>query len=389
MNIEEMPAQEIPPDQLLELHVLGGRKGESTVIRLPRDSHGKVRWGVVDCYSRNLADPTANPTVRFLQQAGVSELEFLCLTHPHDDHYRGMSHLLEHFTVRRFWQFNFPYMLMGKLVNVIIKTARGREDEEERSSANDLLKTLQLVRQKQCKRDMLMSGQELYAFDGSTSLSIRALSPSGDQVEAFTRRLERWCGDAEKRSIPPKWNANEISAALQLRYGSTQIVLGGDAEKTNWLHALRRFGPQNGMSAQAVKVSHHGSCNGYCDGLWQSFCDCPKEQGTYALIAPYCSQDLPTKQAIDHIRLHTPQLYATCMPAIPYPEWDDSPRNRARRWETVGHVSRQELHQVAFWGFEYLADDLQQSGGTVSICFDDRGNAYGPRLTGQAGNLVV
>src|SRR5579872_584692 len=86
-------------EDLLEVHVINAGVGESIVIRMPGEG-----WGVVDCYSRCAADPDANPTVRFLRDRGVVRLEFLCLTHPHDDHYRGMSHLLELFNPRYFWR---------------------------------------------------------------------------------------------------------------------------------------------------------------------------------------------------------------------------------------------------------------------------------------------
>ena len=88
-----------PP--LLTVHVLGAGKGESIVLRLPDG-----RWGVVDCYAGSVADPLTNPTLQFLSEQGATELEFLCLTHPHDDHFRGMSQLLETFPVRYFWHFN-------------------------------------------------------------------------------------------------------------------------------------------------------------------------------------------------------------------------------------------------------------------------------------------
>src|SRR5262249_18417566 len=85
----------------IEVHVLGAARGESIILRLP---HGG--WGVVDCCAGSSTDPGQNDTLRFLREQGATELEFLALTHPHDDHYRGMSHLLEAFPVRFFWRSN-------------------------------------------------------------------------------------------------------------------------------------------------------------------------------------------------------------------------------------------------------------------------------------------
>ena len=73
--------------------------GESIIIRLP---NGK--WGVVDCYASSISDSGKNYTLQFLLERGIKELEFVCLTHPHEDHYRGLSHLLQEFPVRFFWR---------------------------------------------------------------------------------------------------------------------------------------------------------------------------------------------------------------------------------------------------------------------------------------------
>ena len=81
-------------DKRLEIHVFGAAKGESIVLRLPSG-----QWGVVDCYSGSLKDSSKNPVLKFLTDRGVDHLAFLCMTHPHDDHYRGMSHLLERWII--------------------------------------------------------------------------------------------------------------------------------------------------------------------------------------------------------------------------------------------------------------------------------------------------
>ncbi len=85
-------------DGLLEIHLFGATKGESIVLRLPDG-----RWGVVDCYASSIDRPETNPAIRLLRERSVSELAFLCLTHAHDDHFSGMSHLIREFRPREFW----------------------------------------------------------------------------------------------------------------------------------------------------------------------------------------------------------------------------------------------------------------------------------------------
>ena len=41
----------------------------------------------------------------FLNSKGVHSLEFLCLTHPHADHFMGMSCLIRDLQIKAFWAF--------------------------------------------------------------------------------------------------------------------------------------------------------------------------------------------------------------------------------------------------------------------------------------------
>src|SRR5262245_9777673 len=86
--------------ETLEIHIFGGKKGESIAVRLPGN-----HWGVVDNYTPKTDDPSSNPTLRFLEKQGVTKLRFVCLTHPHADHYRGMRHLLTKFNPQSVWIF--------------------------------------------------------------------------------------------------------------------------------------------------------------------------------------------------------------------------------------------------------------------------------------------
>ncbi len=73
----------------LRIYLFGATHGESIAIQLP---NGK--WGVVDCFGSSLTSPAQNPIHALLKRSHVDEIEFLCLTHPHVDHFNGMSQLL-------------------------------------------------------------------------------------------------------------------------------------------------------------------------------------------------------------------------------------------------------------------------------------------------------
>src|SRR3954452_21250288 len=94
----------------LGVHVIGAGYGESIVLEMP---NGGV--GVIDCFAPRLKATTrderlqANPTLGFLvNHLGAHSLAFLAFTHPHEDHGRGLTHLLEEFRDHIGWIWVFP-----------------------------------------------------------------------------------------------------------------------------------------------------------------------------------------------------------------------------------------------------------------------------------------
>jgi beta-lactamase superfamily II metal-dependent hydrolase len=284
----------------LEVHVLGGGKGESIALAWPGN-----RWGVVDCYAPSLKDHTSNPTLQFLQSRGVSELEFLCLTHPHDDHFRGMSHLLEHLGVRSFWR--FPTISARDLLHLakylVIESERGGVDELK-ENANDFVRTMHIV------RNRLKSGQ-LYPvpFDQSAPFQIWGFAPHGNQVARYEQALTAsFTANGQLRRNPPHVSHNDISVGLLIMFGKTKIMLGGDVERAAWIDICPQHAPGH-FSVDAVKVPHHGSDTGLIPGLWASLAGRKKP---IAVIAPYHRFQLPRPDALQHIRNHTSKIMLTC-----------------------------------------------------------------------------
>ena len=74
----------------LEIFIIGGRLGESIVIRTPGG-----RFGIVDAYAADWKKGSANPTLSRLKALGARELHFIALTHPHMDHFRGLPAVFE------------------------------------------------------------------------------------------------------------------------------------------------------------------------------------------------------------------------------------------------------------------------------------------------------
>lgn len=373
-----MPTRDSSVGQL-EIHVLGGSKGESIVLRLPNGS-----WGVVDCYAKSVDDRTMNPTLCFLKEHEVSELEFLCLTHPHDDHYRGMSHLLEEYPVKHFWRFQgVSGDQIGRMALYFKVEAERADDTNEKANAHELTKIFQLVKKQRPGRvgnwiQAVAPGQQLYPvpLDSSASFQIWGIAPCGGHVTKYEQEFAR-CFDADgtlKGKLPHS-DHNLVSVGLLVEFGMTRVVLGGDVDCKGWEAAACAVGEER-LAAAAVKVSHHGSQTGYSPKLWQHFSAKGKP---IAMLTPFLAQRLPRWESLLHIKQYADPVFTTCLPAI---------------WKTVGRAplsakadprSREAVHRD--FGAYAAPDDARF--GVCTLVFDDSGACVKKELRPPAGQVEM
>ncbi len=363
----------------LEMYVFGGTQGESIVLRLPG-----LGWGVVDCYASTVADSADNAVLRFLSDQGVGELEFLCLTHPHDDHFRGMSQLLEQLHVRSFWR---PSAMSTKRLKWILQLAlvdaKRSGYGEAIENADELERIFTLVKERGRRRHeplipkVAALGTQLYPMpvNPEAHFQIWAIAPSGRQTEHYEQGIRR-CFDDNRRVKDrlPHGCHNEISLALLVVFGKTRIILGGDVEQQSWLDTLTEFDRRK-LSGVCVKVSHHGSTNGYCPGLWEAFA---AEKMPVAVVTPFQRHQLPRHDALEYIskfaaEIVTPYLSAICPQELPIPLSVKAPvaSRRALR-NTFQARTRTRQVRMGYCHFTFddqgtcMVNDLRPPAGSVS-----------------------
>jgi beta-lactamase superfamily II metal-dependent hydrolase len=370
-------SSDLPP---LDLHVIGAGKGESVVLRLPDGS-----WGVVDCYASVPDDPDTNPTAVFLRQQGVKTLDFVCLTHPHDDHFVGMARLIDEFRPREFWRFGAlsPAHIRTYLAYLQLR-AKAAHSEELGRSAYELMcvferayrgakaKTLRTARltSRSVLRDTRVGDPE-----HGPRLRVECLAPSGNQVEAYERAVLS-CVESDGRRVKgrlPHSAHNRVSVVLRVTYGQTRLVLGGDLEAAGWHDVVEEHG-EGGLSASAVKVSHHGSENGYCDGLWGRFA---AERPPIAVVTPYYRFHLPEPEALSHIAVHAASVYTTC------PTTPGTPERTARRRRAPQPQAAAPIESRLAVRHTFAARILPAAAPRACQCtfrFDPQGHCLGPEI---------
>lgn len=240
----------------LVFHFLNVGFGDNIVIELPVDRSGIRKFGLVDCCN-------ATKTQAYLEllhnDAGQapSRLAFICATHPHSDHIRGIRHFVNHniYKPLEFWESGF------------------------RHKSNTYARILTDVSKSNIKLLRVSSGMEWY-FE---NVQITALAPS----ISLRNRYDTYGVDMNNASVVLRFEHMLDNAVLkkseeyrgtrsvekERQAGKSVVILAGDAEFDSWAYIVQEY-PKlerssghkplvkkmiNNLSCSVIKVSHHGS----------------------------------------------------------------------------------------------------------------------------------
>ena len=305
------------------IHVLNVGHGDSIILELPDNN-----WGVVDCFKTSAEiEP---PALNFLKARNVTKLKFVCLTHPHYDHYHGMLDILEYFSsgereIEYFWDFGIDKKKLKYFKN---RFGSEKEYREFLSLYKFILK--KVTEDKRIRYRIL--GLKTDCLDVG-SLKLKSYAPISSDV---LRYFEKWGKD---KTI----DENLLSIVLVITYGDTNIVLGADTKSwqeilKNWREDCRQA--KRKYKFDFVKVSHHGSREGNDDGLWKSFAVRGK---SVAVISTGCKYGSPHKETITSIISSKVKLYSTNFRDFSKPV----PRDSLEEYQEKGYVSQSLLEALA------------------------------------------
>lgn len=241
-------------DQDLILHVLNVGMGDCILIELPADATGERSYAMVDCAAERKAR-TYLGKLRQLRR-GRPQLVFLCATHPHQDHIRGIEPFLSDLEMRpaEFWDSGFRHgsttyqSIMKALLdnNVrLVRVSAGMEWYFGRVQITALAPSV-----------WLRNRYGTYGVDiNNASIVLRIEHRKEDML--LIRSLE--------------YSAENPALEDERKAGQSVVILAGDAEFDSWGHITQDFprlettaGPLvrkmvNYLACSVIKVAHHGS----------------------------------------------------------------------------------------------------------------------------------
>ncbi len=263
---------------LLHVIVYGPGRGEACVVLMP---DGQV--GVVDgC--REPHDPVTgegDPVREFLADANCKKLCFVCLTHPHSDHYAGLGHLLSAFkgNVERLW--TVP-TITGRARDVLPRILRDSRAGRPLPDADEVVGLERVIGQIEAAKEQLVDlrhlgmGTALFETTMSGSpLSVRACGPTSSDIDSSLASLIAALDAARSKKKAPAYpDPNLTSGAIVVEWGDSRVLLAGDLllggdHSSGWRAAERQAATTRLESkVTVVNVAHHASAEAHLDSLW-------------------------------------------------------------------------------------------------------------------------
>lgn len=258
----------------LRIQVFEVDRGDCILIHFPSGDLGLVDAGPAN------GRPYSQAMLKAILEGG-RRLRFVCITHPHADHTSGLLAVLRHADIRvgELWHSMdtdleqvlrfFNERLVPRLVGARFMERRMAHSKEVRT----VLELFDEVDRRRLSFNRTLGDFQIIERIGRGRRAVEVICLAPDVVARNRyRRLLRSAILDERRTALTRYYANSISLVLLLRFGETQVVLGGDALKPNWRRIVTAVDTGRlldmELGAHVFKASHHGGSNGFYQGMW-------------------------------------------------------------------------------------------------------------------------
>jgi len=305
------PAYDVPNQSEIEVSLFGPGYGESVLIHV-----GGGKWIIVDsCVHKDLPEPTP---LWYLQSLGVDVAKDVLLvvaSHWHDDHFRGMSRILE---VCKKAVFVCSSAMVAEEF-VMLGEAFAARELEQQSGISEFKQIHTILSQQQRTMKLARASSRLLLLtQANTGLpfdaSLWSLSPTDAVAALCIKQLAAAFISEHTQPREISLDPNELAVVLQLVVGSDSILLGSDLEdgaEHGWKMILTdQTRPQD--ISFSFKVAHHGSETGHNDDVWTKML----AKNPFAFLTPFNRghKKLPSATDIARINKLTDRGFVTIDP---------------------------------------------------------------------------
>ena len=242
-------------DQNLEVVFLDVGQGDSTVVRFPTGEvmlvdGGGIKGSVFDV-GRNVVAPA-------LWRLGIHKVDWMVLTHPHHDHYRGLGYIAEQFGPKILW------------------AAKGQPPDEEQEDWD-----------------------EFVARREAAGVPVKLIGPNHPPMEIgdVVLRLIRLPDDKISQ-------LNDSSVVADIRYGDHRTLLMSDLTGEGERILMAQ---ETDLSADVLKVGHHGAADATTSGFLQAV----RPQAAVISVGEGNKYGMPDREVLDRLQAVGAHIYRT------------------------------------------------------------------------------
>lgn len=248
----------------MKLEFLNVNQGDSILITWPEHPN---KCGIIDCSLEN-----GNPILNSVKTLGISEIEFIILSHPHVDHFSGINELLKYCKLSGI-KINNLGLTFDTLVSISYLKFYSYPNQL-------LLKEFFEEVLDQSRKPKTSYLKNIFSISKDTApiqvnnLTLTFRSPLLAETIKISRSLSKLVnGDIVS---PP--NLNVYSTVIELKYNEKFILLTSDAILSYFKKLNNFYNLNPSIKFELVQIPHHGSNKNYLPKFWQELnviSDCP------------------------------------------------------------------------------------------------------------------
>jgi len=273
----------------LEVEFLNVNQGDSIIIKW--EIEGQLKIGLVDCHTDNLS-----PTLQFIKDHSIKEIEFILISHPHFDHFSGVVELLSYCEGRAkpisIKELGFTF---DSAVSIAYADLSSRK-------AEGLLEFFEFLRV-QSRKKKIENKTILHSFPLNNEtksksfeeFTIDFLAPRHDQIISIATSYGRFMSGR----IKTEPNLNNYSSILELRKNDSSVLLTSDAPISAF-KSLEKYYSTRERIFNLVQIPHHGSIHNHYIDFWNNLSKIKKCPSVFS-VGEEPKDELPDFRVVEEI----------------------------------------------------------------------------------------
>lgn len=234
----------------LKVHFIDVNQAEAIFIEFPNGENMIIDCGDKSEASQNKFNEYLN-SCSFAVEDGEKVIDYLIITHPHDDHIGGALTLFENYKIKNCIRPNVKSL--NEKDSSLSETVYPNEAKSTNETYNKIIHAL--------ANEVVSSGCTSITSSKNLQLKSKLFVNENLNVDSNTWLLSFLAPIAD--CLPYKeganFNYNNYSPIMILEYMGKKIMFTGDAEKAVELDVLENAGNLNDLDVDILNAGHHGS----------------------------------------------------------------------------------------------------------------------------------